>query len=68
MAWKFCRYVAGEGIDLSTYMAGKIPSCKALAENSSFVDSNQQPGDQMTLLRGMAGKAMKTSYTQGWSE
>lgn len=68
MAWKFCRYVAGEGIDLSTYMAGKIPSCKALAEDPAFVDLAQQPGDQMKLLREMASKKMKTSYTQGWGE
>lgn len=68
MAWKFCRYVAGEGIDLSNYMAGKIPSAKRLAEDPAYVDPNQQPGEQLKIVTELAGKQMTTSYTQGWGE
>lgn len=68
MAWKFARYVAGEGLGLDVYMAGKIPSAKKLAEDPMFADSKQQPGADMNLLIDQASGAMTTSYTQGWGE
>ncbi len=68
MAWKFARFVAGEGIDLDSYMAGKIPSNIELAEDPLFADPNQLPGDDMNLLIEQAAGAMTTSYTMGWSE
>jgi len=68
MAWKFARYVAGEGINLDVYMAGKIPSAKKLAEDPNFADPNLQPGKDMNLLIEQAAGPMITSYTMGWSE
>ncbi len=68
MAWKFARYVAGEGIGLDLYMAGKIPSAKALAESPEFVDPAVQPGLDMLKLIELAASPMTTSYTMGWSE
>ncbi|MGE4584302.1 MAG: sugar ABC transporter substrate-binding protein [Sphaerochaeta sp.] len=68
MAWKFARYVAGEGIGLDVYMAGKIPSCIKLAEDPMFADPNQQPGKDMNLLIDQAAGPMTTSYTMGWGE
>ena len=65
-AWKFMQYVAGEGIDLSQYMAGKIPSNIALSKG--IVDPAQQPGKEMELLNKEAGEPLKTSYTKGWNE
>ena len=68
MAWKFARYVAGEGLDLDVYMAGKIPSAKKLAEDPLFADPKKQPGADMNLLIKQASGPMKNSYTMGWSE
>ncbi|HKL59707.1 MAG TPA: sugar ABC transporter substrate-binding protein [Sphaerochaeta sp.] len=68
MAWKFARYVAGEGLDLDVYMAGKIPSAKRLAEDPLFADPKKQPGSDMNLLIEQAAGPMKNSYTMGWSE
>lgn len=68
MAWKFARYVAGEGIGLNVYMAGKIPSAKKLATDPLFADPNQQPGADMNKLIEQAAGPMTTSYTMGWSE
>ncbi len=68
-AWKFARFVAGEGINLDVYMAGKIPSCKALATDPKFADPNQKPGkEDMEMLIEQAAGEMKTSYTMGWNE
>jgi multiple sugar transport system substrate-binding protein len=66
-AWKFMRYIAGEGIDMDMYMAGKIPSFKAIAESDAFDASTQQP-DEMYILKEQASDHMMTSYTKGWSE
>ncbi len=68
MAWKFARYVAGEGLNLDVYMAGKIPSAKKLAEDPTFADPNKQPGEAMNLLIKQAAGPMKNSFTMGWSE
>jgi len=68
MAWKFARYVAGEGLDLDVYMAGKIPSAKKLAEDPLFADPKKQPGADMNLLIKQAAGPMMNSYTMGWSE
>ena len=68
MAWKFARYVAGEGINLDLYMAGKIPSCKKLAEDPMFADPDQMPGEDMLILLDQASSETKTSYTMGWNE
>ncbi|HAF85288.1 MAG TPA: sugar ABC transporter substrate-binding protein, partial [Sphaerochaeta sp.] len=68
MAWKFARYVAGEGLDLDVYMAGKIPSAKKLAQDPLFADPNKQPGTDMNLLIKQAAGPMKNSFTMGWSE
>lgn len=67
-AWKFAKYVAGEGIGLDQFMAGKIPAYKPLTESDEFVDLTVQPGANMQLLRDMASDEMTTSYTKGWSE
>ncbi len=67
-AWKFAKFIAGEGIGLDQFMAGKIPAYKALTESPEFVDETKQPGKDMELLRDMASDEMTTSYTKGWSE
>lgn len=66
VAWDFMKYVAGEGIDISQYMAGKIPSNIKLSKQ--IVDLDKQPGKDMELLSTEAGEPLKTSYTKGWNE
>lgn len=67
MAWKFARFVAGEGLTMDMFMPGKIPSYKALAESPEFADTTKQPAE-ISLLTEQAAGEMKTSYTLGWSE
>ena len=67
-AWKFTKYIAGEGIGLDQFMAGKMPAYKALVESDAFVDMTQQPYGDMQLFRDHASDTFVTSYTQGWSE
>jgi multiple sugar transport system substrate-binding protein len=66
-AWDFMKYIAGEGIGMDMYMAGKIPSYKAITESAAFDASSQQP-DEMYILKEQASGDMLTSFTKGWSE
>lgn len=66
-AWEFARHIAGEGLAISDYMAGKIPSYKALAEDEGFADPTQQP-QEMDLLIMQADEELRSSFTLGWSE
>jgi multiple sugar transport system substrate-binding protein len=66
-AWEFTRYVAGEGLSLDTFMAGKIPAYKALTESDEFIDPNQKPAE-MYILTEQAGSPMQSSFTKGWGE
>ncbi len=66
-AWEFAKFIAGEGLSMGDYMAGKIPSYKALAESDDFSDMSQQPGDMGLLIKQADGE-LRTSFTLGWSE
>jgi multiple sugar transport system substrate-binding protein len=66
-AWEFTKYVAGAGLSLDMYLAGKIPSFKALTESDAFADPNQKPAE-MYILKEQADSEMTTSFTKGWSE
>ncbi|MGD1819747.1 MAG: ABC transporter substrate-binding protein [Pleomorphochaeta sp.] len=66
-AWEFTKYVAGAGLSLDMYMAGKIPSYEALTESDAFADPNQKPAE-MYILKEQAASNMTTSFTKGWSE
>ena len=66
-AWKFTKFISGEGLDMNMYMAGKIPTYKKLAESPAFMQKGQLPSN-MDLLLKQAAETMKTSFTLGWSE
>lgn len=66
-AWEFARFVSGEGLSLDSFMAGKIPSYRALAESAEFIDVNQKPAE-MIILTQQAASPMRTSFTKGWGE
>ncbi|TYB83647.1 MAG: sugar ABC transporter substrate-binding protein [Kosmotoga sp.] len=66
-AWKFIKFAAGEGLTMDMYMAGKIPSYKPLAYSEDFYDETKLP-EEMPLLLNIAGKTMRTSFTNSWSE
>lgn len=66
-AWKFTKYLSGEGLSLDMYMAGKIPSYKALTESEAFLEKGMQPANKKVLIH-QAGETMRTSFTLGWSE
>jgi multiple sugar transport system substrate-binding protein len=66
-AWKFTKFISGEGLDMNMYMAGKVPTYKKLAESSAFIQKGQLPSN-MDLLLKQAAETMKTSFTLGWSE
>lgn len=67
-AWTWLKYLAGEGITLDQFMAGKMPAYKALVESEAFVDLSKQPGADMQLFRDHTSDKFVTTYTKGWSE
>lgn len=67
-AWTWLKYLAGEGITLDQFMAGKMPSYMPLVESDDFVDLSKQPGADMQLFREHTADKFVTSYTKGWSE
>ena len=68
-AWKFAKFVAGEGLTLDQFMAGKIPAYKGLTESEAFLTlAGEDHRADMQLLKDMASDEMTTSYTKGWSE
>ncbi len=67
MAWKFAKFIAGEGLSMDMYMAGKIPSYISLAQSDEALDTSKQPSE-IALLNTQASGEMKTSFTLGWSE
>ncbi|HRY56334.1 MAG TPA: sugar ABC transporter substrate-binding protein [Spirochaetia bacterium] len=67
LAWKFAKFVAGEGVSLDMYMAGKIPTYRPITESPAFLEKGQQPANKGLLIK-QAAKAFRTSYTLGWSE
>ena len=66
-AWKFTKYVIGEGLSMDMYVAGKIPSFKALTESEAFLERDMQPANKEVLIY-QAAERMRTSFTLGWSE
>ncbi|MHB0896368.1 MAG: ABC transporter substrate-binding protein [Spirochaetales bacterium] len=67
LAWKFAKFISGEGLSLDMYMAGKIPTFKKLAESAEFLQKGKLPPN-MDLLLNQSAKTMKTSFSLGWSE
>ena len=67
MSWKFAKYVAGEGLTMDNYMAGKIPTYIPLTESEAFEDTSKLP-IEISVLKDQAGSPMRTSFTKGWSE
>lgn len=67
-AWTWLKFLAGEGITLDQFMAGKMPAYKALVESEKFVDLSKQPGADMQLFRDHASDTFVTSYTKAWSQ
>ncbi len=66
-AWKFTKYLSGEGLTIDMYMPGKIPSYKALTESEAFLDKGMMPPNKDILIK-QAGETMRTSFTLGWGE
>ena len=67
LAWKFTKYICGEGLSLDMYMAGKIPTYRKLAESPDFLQKDKMPPNMDILLK-QANMPMKSSYSIGWSE
>lgn len=66
-AWKFAKFVSGEGLSLDMYLAGKIPSYRSLTESEEFLEKDMQPYNKEVLI-DQAGETMRTSFTLGWGE
>lgn len=67
MAWKFAKFISGEGMSLDMYMAGKIPTYRKLAESPDFMQKGKLPAN-MDLLLKQSAKVQKSTFTLGWSE
>ncbi len=66
-AWEFAKFMAGEGLTMDMYMAGKIPSYKPLAMSEEFLEKGKQP-EEKGILREIASRKLLNSFTKGWSE
>ena len=67
-AWEFAKFMAGEGLTLDMYMAGKIPSYKPLALSKDFDEEGKQPAEKGEVLRELASRKLMNSFTMGWGE
>lgn len=66
-AWEFVKFIAGEGLTLDMYMAGKIPSYKPLTMSEEFLEKGKQPEEKGVLI-DIAQRELYNSFTKGWSE
>jgi multiple sugar transport system substrate-binding protein len=67
-AWEFAKFMAGEGLTIDMYLAGKIPSYKALTLSKDFDEIGKQPPEKGKVLRELAARKLMNSFTMGWSE
>ena len=67
-AWEFAKFMAGEGLTIDMYMAGKIPSYKPLTLSEAFDEKGKQPEEKGKVLRELASRKLVNSFTMGWGE
>ncbi len=67
-AWEFAKFMAGEGLTMDMYMAGKIPSYKPLTESKAFDEEGKQPPEKGKVLKELASRKLINSFTMGWGE
>jgi len=67
-AWEFAKFMAGEGLTIDMYMAGKIPSYKPLTMSKAFDEEGKQPPEKGKVLRELASRKLMNSFTMGWGE
>ncbi|RCW52278.1 sugar ABC transporter substrate-binding protein [Halanaerobium sp. ST460_2HS_T2] len=66
-AWKLVKYLIGKNRPLESYMAGKVPINKSLANSDEWLEKDKQPAEMNIILE--LGEMMgRTSFTPGWGE
>ncbi len=66
-AWKLVKYLIGKNRPLESYMAGKVPIYKALANSDEWLEKDKKPQEMEVILE--LGELMgRTSFTIGWGE
>jgi len=66
-AWKLIKYLIGENRPVDSYMAGKVPILKSLAESDEWLETGKQP-EEMEVVLELGDLMGRTSFTIGWGE
>jgi multiple sugar transport system substrate-binding protein len=66
-AWKLVKYLIGKNRPLESYMAGKVPINKFLANSDQWLEKDKQPAE-MDIILELGEKMGRTSFTIGWGE
>lgn len=66
-AWKLVKYLVGENRPVESYMAGKVPINKKLANSEQWLQEEQKPAE-MDIILELGEMIGRTSFTTGWGE
>jgi multiple sugar transport system substrate-binding protein len=66
-AWKLIKYLIGKNRPIESYMAGKVPILKSLAESEEWLETDKEP-EEMEIVLELGELMGRTSFTIGWGE
>jgi multiple sugar transport system substrate-binding protein len=66
-AWKLIKYLIGKNRPIESYMAGKVPILKSLAESDEWLETEKEP-EEMEIILELGELMGRTSFTIGWGE
>ncbi len=66
-AWKLVKYLIGKNRPLESYMAGKVPIYKSLANSEEWLEKDKKP-QEMDIILELGENMGRTSFTIGWGE
>ncbi len=66
-AWKLIKYLIGKNRPVDSYMAGKVPILKSLAESDEWLETDNDP-EEIEIVLELGELMGRTSFTIGWGE
>lgn len=66
-AWKLIKYLIGKNRPIESYMAGKVPILKSLAESDEWLETEKEP-EEIEIILELGELMGRTSFTIGWGE
>lgn len=65
IAWEFVQFLVGEGRSASDFLGGKVPAYRAIAEDSAWLEREQQP-DNKELILEIGKQPVYTGFSKNW--